>query len=94
MPINWDEFDREIDSIIEESAGATDKRLASRISSVTRMTEDEVQKLFSEPADVKRLIDLMKIVKSSEHRNTKINQIVSNAEEFGSVILILLKKFV
>lgn len=94
MPINWDEFDNEIDSIIDKAAGATDQRLASRISSITRMTDDEVQELFPDPADVKNLAELMKIVKSSEDRNIKINQIVSNSEEFGGIVLSLLQKFV
>ena len=92
MPINWDEFDSEIDSIIDDSAGATDARLASRISSITRMTDEEVQELFPDPADVKKLADLMKIVKSSEDRNNKINRIVSNANDFGGIVLSLLQK--
>jgi hypothetical protein len=94
MPVNWDEFDGEIDSIIEESADATDDRLASRISSITRMTDEEVQELFPNPADAKKLTELMKIVKSSEDRNNKINRIVSNAEEFGGIVLTILQKFV
>ncbi len=93
MPVNWEEFDCVIDSIIEESAGATDVRLASRISSITRMTDEEVQELFPDPADVKKLTELMKIVKSSEDRNIKISRIVSNAEEFGGIVLSLLQKF-
>ncbi|MBB5321903.1 hypothetical protein [Marinobacter oulmenensis] len=93
MPVDWDKFDSEIDSIIEESADATDDRLASQISSITRMTDEEVQELFPDPADVKRLSELMKIVKSEEDRNRKINHLVSNAEEFGAVVLTLLQKF-
>lgn len=93
MPIDWDAFDSEIDSIIETSADATDDRLASRISSITRMTDEEVKELFPEPADVKKLADLMKIVKSAEERNDKINSIVANAEQFGGVVLSLLQKF-
>ena len=93
MSINWDEFDEEIDSIIESSAEATDEKLASKISSITRMTDDEVQELFPDPADVKKLADLMKIIKSAEERNTKLNNIVSNAEKFGGIVLTLLEKF-
>jgi len=93
MPINWDEFDNEIDSIIESSAKATDEKLASRISSITRMTDEEVQELFPDPADVKKLTELMKIVKSADERNTKINNIVSNTEKFGGIVLTLLEKF-
>ena len=36
----------------------------------------------------------MKIVKSSEDRNIKINKIVSNSEEFSGVVLTLLTKLV
>ncbi len=93
MPINWDEFDNEIDDIIAESADETDQKLASKISSITRMTDDEVKELFPVPADAKKLTELMKVVKSSEDRNNKINKIVANAEEFGGIVLTLLSKF-
>ncbi|MCK8121493.1 MAG: hypothetical protein AAF510_11345 [Pseudomonadota bacterium] len=93
MTINWDEFDSEIDLIIENSAEATDEKLASSISSITRMTDEEVKELFPSPADVKKLTELMKIVKSSQNRNEKINNIVAKSEELGGVILSLLQKF-
>ncbi len=93
MPVNWDEFDKDIDSIIETSSNLTDDRLASRISSITRMTDEEVKELFPKPADAKKLAELMKIVQSAEDRNNKINKIVSNAEDFGGVVLTLLAKF-
>jgi len=93
MPINWEEFDNEIDHIIESSADNADAQLASKISSITRMTDDEVTGLFPKPADVKKLVELMKIVKSSNDRNTKVNKIVSNADEFGGIVLTLLTKF-
>ena len=93
MPVNWDEFDTEVDAIIEDSADSTSDKLASRVSSITRMTDEEVQELFPNPADVKKLTELMRIVKSSEERNVKINRIVSNAEDFGGIVLLLLQKF-
>lgn len=93
MPINWDEFDNEIDDIIAESADETDQKLASKISSITRMTDDEVKVLFPDPTDVKKLAELMKVVKSSENKNNKINKIVANVEEFGGIVLTLLSKF-
>lgn len=93
MPIDWDEFDTEIDAIIDTSAAETDARLASRVSTITRMTNDEIQELFPKPAEVKKLTELMKIVKSSEDRNNKINRLVTNAEKFGGIVLSLLQKF-
>ena len=92
MPVDWDQFESDLDSIIESGAQRADERLASKISSVTRMT-DEVKELFPEPADAKKLAKLMKVVKAAEKRNTKINNIVTNAEEFAGVILTLLEKF-
>jgi hypothetical protein len=92
MPVNWDELD--LDSIIDEAADATDDKLAARISSLTRMTDEEIKQLFPKKADVKKLVELMSIVKSSENQNNKINNIVGNAEKFGAVILTLLDKFI
>lgn len=93
MPVDWDNFERNLDSIIDSGAQRADARLASQISSVTRMTDQEVQELFPEPADALKLARLMKIVKSADDRNTKVNNIVSNSEEFAGVILTLLEKF-
>jgi len=92
MP-DWDKLERSVDGIIKDSAKKTDEELASMISSVTRLTDEEIQELFPEPSDAKKLVELMKIVKSAEDRNTKINRIVENSKKFGGVVLTLLSKF-
>ena len=94
MPVDWDQFETDLNSIIESGAQRADDRLASRISSVTRMTDEEVKELFPEPTDAIKLAELMKVVNAATDRNTKINNIVSNAEDFAGVILTLLEKFV
>lgn len=93
MPVDWDKFDSEIDSIIERSSDKTDAQLASKVSNITRMTDDEVQELFPKAADAKKVTQLMRIVRSDDDRNKKVNRIVSNAKEFGGVVLTLLEKF-
>jgi len=93
MPVDWDKLGSEIDDIIRETEDSTDEKLAARISSITRMTDEEIQELFPLSGDIKKLFDLMKIVESADDRNTKIKNIVNNAEKFGGVILTLLKKF-
>jgi len=93
MPINWEKFQSDLDRAIEEAGERTDMKLAGRISSVTRLTDDEVKKLFPDPADVKKLAELMAVVKGAGDRNQKINRIVKNAEGFAGVILTLLAKF-
>ena len=93
MPVDWEQYESDLDSIIDSAEQRTDERLASKISSVTRMTDNEVKELFPETADAKKLVELMKIVKSADKRNTKIKNIVANAEGFTGVILTLLEKF-
>jgi hypothetical protein len=92
MPVNWDEFEDDIGPVIDEAAARTDERLASRISDVTRLTNAEVLELFPDPADVKKLVELMKIVNSAADRNSKINHIVSRAEDFAGIVVTLLEK--
>lgn len=93
MPIDWDKFDRDVDNAVKKAAKKTDDKLASKISSLTHMNDGEIKQLFPKPADVKKLYELMKIVKSAKGRNNKINQIVANAEKFGGIIYTLLNKF-
>ena len=92
MPTNWDEFNEDLDRAIEEAGRRTDAKLAGHASRVTRLTDDEVKRLFPGPADVKTLTELMEIVKRAGDRNKKVSQIVENAEQFGGVILTLLSK--
>ena len=94
MPIDWDKFDRDLEIAITDGGDKTDAQLASKISSITRMTDEEVMELFPHPTDAKKLAELMKIVQSADNRNQKINKIVSNAEDFGGIVLTLLGKFV
>ena len=93
MAIDWDKFQGELDQVIDEAGDKTDKKLAGKIASITRMTDEEVKKLFPDPADVKKLAELMEIVKRSGDKNEKINKLVANAEDFGGIILTLLGKF-
>lgn len=93
MAIDWDKFQEDLEPIIEEAGKKTDNKLAGAISSVTRLTDEEIKKLFPDPADVKKLAQLMEIVKRADDRNKKINKIVKNAEDFGGIVLTLLEKF-
>lgn len=92
MPIKWEEFDENLDLAIAESIDTVDNKLASHISSITRLTDDEINELFPEPADLKKLANLLKIVKSADNKNRKINAIINNSEEFADVVLTLLTK--
>ncbi len=94
MTIDWNKFQNELDQMVAEAGDKTDKRLAHKISSITRLTEVEVKQLFPGPGDVKRLGELIEIIKQAGDRKDKINTIVSNAGKFGGIILTLLEKLV
>lgn len=93
MPIDWDKAEREIDEALENAQKRTNSELAGTISSLTRMTDEEVKKLFPTPADVQQLAELMKVVRSADSRNKKINKIVNNVENMAGAILTLVDRF-
>lgn len=93
MAIDWEKFQTDVDVAVEKAGDRTTKEVAGRISGVSRLTDEEIKRLFPEPADAKKLATLMEIVRAAGDQNTKINRIVKNAEQFGSIILTLLKKF-
>jgi hypothetical protein len=93
MPNDQDALNKDIDQILDDAVARTNKKLALQISSVTRMTQDEVQKLFPAAADAEKLLKLMQTVKSAEDMNTKVTNIMSNIESFAGIIVTLLGKF-
>ncbi|HLA89716.1 MAG TPA: hypothetical protein VJL28_04705 [Gemmatimonadaceae bacterium] len=88
-PIDW----TAIDAAIAGAAARTDDALASRISSITRLTDDEVKQLFPKPADVEKLAELMKIVKGATSETEKINALVAKADRLAGTALTLLGHF-
>jgi hypothetical protein len=61
---------------------------------ITRMTNEDVIKLFPKSADAIKVAELMKIVKSAETRNRKVKELADNAEKLAGVTLNLLDRFV
>lgn len=92
MPIDWEAFEREIDDEIAAAADRTNERLASQMSSLTRLTDEEIQELFPKPADLKNLTRLMEIVKSAEDDNIRITRLVENVEDLAGTALTLLER--
>jgi hypothetical protein len=92
MPIDWAQFQRDVDAAVAGAAARTDDRLAGRISQVTRLTDDEVKAMFPDPVDAQKVARLMEIVKRAGDRNAKINELVQNIETFAGVTLKLLEK--
>lgn len=94
MPVDWEALERDLDGAIDKAASTTDEALVDRISSLTRMTEAEVGALFPDPAERAELVRLMRIVKSADDQNAKVNEIFSNSQRFGKIVVRLLDRFV
>lgn len=92
MP-DWEKLEKVLDEATKDATKKTDVKLATKIASVTRLTNEEIMDMFPEPSDAQKLVELMKIVKSAEDRNIKIDKIVENSEKLGGVVLTLLSKF-
>ena len=93
MPIDWESFQDRLDSEIDAAATETSERLASKVSSLTRLTDAEVKELFPHPADVQHLKHLMEIVHSAENANVKRARLISNVDSLAGAALTLLGKF-
>ena len=85
MGLNWSE-------IAAEARRETARDLAGDISSLTTMTDREINELFPKPSDKQRLAELMEIVNGAGSRNEKINGIVDNIEHLAGVILKVAQK--
>lgn len=78
----------------QAAAEETDKQLASRIASMTKLTMEEIEAAFPEEGDLQKLEELMQIVKAEGDRQEKINALLEHPQKFAGITLTLLGKFV
>lgn len=90
MPDN-EEFD--FDSLLDKAEAETDAKLASRISSLTRMKDAEIKELFPKKADKKELIELMSIVKGSANINERKGKLIKNIGKLAGTVISVLDRF-
>lgn len=79
MALDWSGVD--IDGAINRAADATDRQLASQISSITRLTDEEVAELCPEPADAKALQNALEILGAATDYNSKVARIMNGGEK-------------
>ncbi|ABS28183.1 hypothetical protein [Anaeromyxobacter sp. Fw109-5] len=90
MPIDW----TEVDIPLDRARRKTDDELAAKVSSLTRLKDDEVKALFPKQGDVERLKRLMTIVQSSASDQQRVNRLAAEIEDLGGVVLKLLGRLV
>jgi hypothetical protein len=89
MPFDWDAIDKDI----KDASKATDDQLASRVSSVTSLKDDEIKALFPSQGDVQKLAQLMAIVNDATAENERANALAANIKQLAPVAVRLLKHF-
>lgn len=82
MP-NIDDFD----AILKEAVIMTDSQFASRISSLTRLNDAEINRICPAKADKEALAKLMSIVKGAGDENSKRAELINNIQTFAGVIV-------
>ncbi len=88
MATDWDDVDKALD----DAAKKTNDDLAGKVSSLTRLTDDEIKKLFPTKDDVAKLSQLMQIVRGATNQNEKVNALTENIEGLGKTVITLLAK--
>lgn len=84
----------DFDQILDNAENLTNAQLNSKISSLTRLTDADIQSLCPVKEDKVALAQLMSIVDGAASENAKKTQLVDNMETFGVVILRILAKVI
>lgn len=92
MSIDWDAFEENVKKDAKDAANKTNDKLSGRISSVTKLTDEEIKELFPISADAEKLALLIKAVKTADNKNKKINEIMTNSEEVAGILVRLIDK--
>jgi len=87
MPSRRERFER----ISREARESTNRALAYEISSLTFLTEEDVERLLPRKIDKEQFGTLMAIVASGTDDNTKVAALRDNLDDVGAVLVKILK---
>ena len=93
MAVNWEKYEFVIDEAMISGAEKADEIIKRKSLGYLPLTEEELEDVIPKSADAKHLAELMKIVKSAESDNEKINKIFEESTKFGQIVLKLLGRF-
>lgn len=82
------------DDILDQAEELTNKELDSKISSLTRLKDAELAKLFPTKPDKEKLLQLLQIVQGATTENVKRKQLIDNISTVADTVLKLLVKLV
>lgn len=79
--------DDEFDDVLDEAEKKTNEQLKDKITSLTKLTVEDLQKIAPTVEDKNKLLGLMQIVRSTANDNDKKAQILANIEMYAGIIL-------
>jgi len=88
----WDDLEQRIGGLVDEAAEDTDEELATEMSSITKLTNEEIKELFPKPSDTQKLFELIRLVNEDTEKNEKINKLVANSEKFADIVITLVSR--
>jgi hypothetical protein len=81
------------EKVSREARESTNRALAQELTSLTFLTEQEVERLLPRKVDKERFGTLMAIVAAETDDNTKVAALKENMDEVGSVLMKILRLF-
>ncbi|MBI5749604.1 MAG: hypothetical protein HZA00_10815 [Nitrospinae bacterium] len=82
------------EEILREAGQETDDEFASKISSLTRLTDDEIKAITPNPGDKEKLAELMKIVSDATRNNIQKADAIRNTKGLAEIAVALLGKLI
>ena len=77
--------------ILDKTAQRTNEQLASEISSLTHLTDVQINSITPEKADKEKLLQLLEIVNAATDENDKIAQLTANIQRLAGTVIKVLK---
>jgi hypothetical protein len=81
------------EKVSREARESTNRALAQELTSLTFLTEQEVERLLPRKVDKERFGTLMAIVAAETDDNTKVAALKENLDEVGGVLMKILRLF-
>lgn len=85
MGSNWEE-------IRKKAKKQTDKTFASKVSSLTRLTDDEIKEITPNAIDKERLATLLEVVTDATKSNNEKAEAIRNINGLAEIVVPLLLK--
>lgn len=82
------------EEILRKAGQQTDDEFSSKVSSLTRLTDDEIKAITPHPGDKEKLAELMKIISDVTTNNIQKADAIRNAKGLAEIAVALLGKLI